>query len=99
MKKRRSVTARRNSTTTCRTTSPRSTRSAGGDYKKAVQAADQVISLRIANNRLIPTCMETRSILAEPNVDGTLTVYLQSQVASHASPLDRRHRRHFPNIN
>src|SRR5258707_6884752 len=52
----------------------------GGDYKKAVQAADQVISLRIANNRLIPTCMETRSILAEPNVDGTLTVYLQSQV-------------------
>jgi aerobic carbon-monoxide dehydrogenase large subunit len=52
----------------------------GGNYKKAAQEADQVISLRIANNRLIPTCMETRSILAEPNVDGTLTVYLQSQV-------------------
>jgi carbon-monoxide dehydrogenase large subunit len=52
----------------------------GGDYKKAVQEADQVITLRLANNRLIPTCMETRSILAEPNVDGTLTVYLQSQV-------------------
>ncbi len=52
----------------------------GGDYKKAAREADQVISLRIANNRLIPTCMETRSILAEPNVDGTLTVYLQSQV-------------------
>jgi len=32
--------------------------------------ADQVIALRIANNRLIPTCMETRSILAEPNADG-----------------------------
>jgi aerobic carbon-monoxide dehydrogenase large subunit len=52
----------------------------GGDYGKAVQDADQVIALRIANNRLIPTCMETRSILAEPNVDGSLTIYLQSQV-------------------
>src|SRR5712671_8097821 len=38
----------------------------GGDYKKAAQEADQVIRLRVANNRLIPTCMETRSILAEP---------------------------------
>src|SRR5947208_3297111 len=52
----------------------------GGDYEKAAREADQVISLRVANNRLIPTCMETRSLLAEPNVDGTLTVYLQSQV-------------------
>jgi len=32
------------------------------------------------NNRLIPTCMETRSVLAEPNADGTLTVYIPSQV-------------------
>jgi len=45
-----------------------------------VREADQVIALRLANNRLIPTCMETRSILAEPNADGTLTIYLQSQV-------------------
>jgi aerobic carbon-monoxide dehydrogenase large subunit len=52
----------------------------GGDYAKAKQVADQVITLRIANNRLIPTCMETRSILAEPNADHSLTVYLQSQV-------------------
>jgi aerobic carbon-monoxide dehydrogenase large subunit len=52
----------------------------GGNYKKAVQEADHVIGLRVANNRLIPTCMETRSILAEPNADDTLTVYLQSQV-------------------
>src|SRR5439155_1462117 len=52
----------------------------GGDYEKAAREADQVISLRVANNRLIPTCMETRSLLAEPNVDATLTVYLQSQV-------------------
>ncbi len=52
----------------------------GGDYNKAAEEADQVITLRVANNRLIPTCMETRSVLAEPNVDGTLTVHLQSQV-------------------
>src|SRR5216683_3350864 len=52
----------------------------GGDYNKAAEEADQVITLRVANNRLIPTCMETRSVLAEPNVDGTLTIYLQSQV-------------------
>src|ERR1700722_15962848 len=52
----------------------------GGDYGKAAREADQVITLRVANNRLIPTCMETRSILAEPNVDGSLTIYLQSQV-------------------
>src|ERR1700692_4261392 len=52
----------------------------GGDYSKAAREVDQVIGLRVANNRLIPTCMETRSILAEPNVDGSLTIYLQSQV-------------------
>ena len=52
----------------------------GGDYKKAVREADQVIHLRVANNRLIPSCMETRSILAEPNADGSLTLYIQSQV-------------------
>ncbi|HAO41993.1 MAG TPA: xanthine dehydrogenase family protein molybdopterin-binding subunit [Afipia sp.] len=52
----------------------------GGDYKKAANEADHVIKLRVINNRLIPTCMETRSILAEPNVDGTLTVNIQSQV-------------------
>jgi aerobic carbon-monoxide dehydrogenase large subunit len=52
----------------------------GGDYPKAVSEADQVISLRVLNNRLIPTCMETRSILAVPNADGTLTVYMPSQV-------------------
>ena len=47
----------------------------GGDYKKAAQEADQVIRLRVTNNRLIPTCMETRSILAEPDVSGILTIY------------------------
>jgi carbon-monoxide dehydrogenase large subunit len=52
----------------------------GGDYAKAVREADQIISLRIVNNRLIPTCMETRCILADPQPDGTLTVYIPSQV-------------------
>jgi carbon-monoxide dehydrogenase large subunit len=52
----------------------------GGDYQKAAREADQVISLRIVNNRLIPTCMETRCIVAEPNSDGTLTIYIGSQV-------------------
>lgn len=52
----------------------------GGDYKKAAGEADHVIKLRVINNRLIPTCMETRSILAEPSADGTLTVNIQSQV-------------------
>jgi carbon-monoxide dehydrogenase large subunit len=52
----------------------------GGDYRRAAREADHIISLRVTNNRLIPTCMETRSILAEPNADGTLTVYIPSQV-------------------
>jgi carbon-monoxide dehydrogenase large subunit len=52
----------------------------GGDYQKAAREADQIIGLRIINNRLIPTCMETRCIVAEPNPDGTLTVYIGSQV-------------------
>lgn len=52
----------------------------GGDYAKANQEADQVISLRVINNRLIPTCMETRAVIAAPEPDGTLTVYIGSQV-------------------
>jgi len=52
----------------------------GGDYQKAAREADQIISLRLVNNRLIPTCMETRSIVADPTPDGTLTVYIGSQV-------------------
>src|SRR5258708_7143525 len=52
----------------------------GGDYGKAVEEAVNVIGCRVANNRLIPPCMETRAMLAQPDVDGTLTVYLQSQV-------------------
>jgi carbon-monoxide dehydrogenase large subunit len=52
----------------------------GGNYKKAAEEADQIIKLRVVNNRLIPTCMETRAILAVPDAEGTLTVYIPSQV-------------------
>src|SRR5271169_1454724 len=52
----------------------------GGDYAAAARQADQVLRLRLVNNRLIPTCLETRSILAEPSIDDRLTIYLPSQV-------------------
>ena len=52
----------------------------GGDYAAAARQADQLMCLRLVNNRLIPTCLETRSIVAEPSVDGRLTIYLPSQV-------------------
>jgi aerobic carbon-monoxide dehydrogenase large subunit len=52
----------------------------GGDYAKAARHADQVPRLRLVNNRLIPTCLETSAILAEPSADGGLTIYLPSQV-------------------
>ena len=48
----------------------------GGDYAAAAREADQVLSLRLINNRLIPTCLETRAILAAPDVDGGVTIYL-----------------------
>jgi carbon-monoxide dehydrogenase large subunit len=52
----------------------------GGDYGAAASGADQILRLRLVNNRVIPTCLETRAILAEPSVDGRLTIYLPSQV-------------------
>jgi carbon-monoxide dehydrogenase large subunit len=52
----------------------------GGDYAKAALEADEVVKLRVVNNRLIPTCMETRTVVADPEADGTLTVYMPSQV-------------------
>ena len=52
----------------------------GGDYAAAARQADQTLRLRLVNNRLIPTCLETRAILAEPGVGGRLTIYLPSQV-------------------
>jgi carbon-monoxide dehydrogenase large subunit len=38
----------------------------GGDYAAAARQADQVLRLRLVNNRLIPTCLETRAVLAHP---------------------------------
>ena len=55
-------------------------RTGGGDYAAAARKADQILRLCLVNNRLIPTCLETRAILAEPAVDGRLTIYLPSQV-------------------
>src|SRR5580704_825703 len=52
----------------------------GGDYAAAARQADQVLRLRLVNNRLIPTCLETRAVLATPGVDGAVTMYLPSQV-------------------
>src|SRR5208282_1397590 len=52
----------------------------GGDHAAAIRQADQVLRLRLVNNRLIPTCLETRAILTEPGVDDGLTLYLPSQV-------------------
>jgi aerobic carbon-monoxide dehydrogenase large subunit len=52
----------------------------GGDFAAAARRADHVLQLRLVNNRLIPTCLETRAILAEPGIDGGLTLYLPSQV-------------------
>ena len=52
----------------------------GGNYAEAARRADHVLRLRIVNNRLIPTCLETRAILAEPSADGLLTIYMPSQV-------------------
>ena len=52
----------------------------GGDYAQAAREADRIIKRRVVNNRLIPTCMETRVVVAEPHADETLTVYLPSQV-------------------
>lgn len=62
-----------NNTTTC-------FRTGGGDYTAAARQADRVLRLRLVNNRLIPTCLETRAVLATPGVDGAVTMYLPSQV-------------------
>jgi carbon-monoxide dehydrogenase large subunit len=55
-------------------------RVSGGNYAEAAATADHIVVLRVVNNRLIPTCMEPRAILAEPSVDGHLTIYMGSQV-------------------
>jgi carbon-monoxide dehydrogenase large subunit len=52
----------------------------GGDYPNAACEADQILRLRLVNNRLIPTCLETRAVVAAPRVDGGITLYIGSQV-------------------
>ena len=52
----------------------------GRDNAAAVRQSDQTLRLRLLNNRLIPTCLEARAILAAPGVDGGVTMYLPSQV-------------------
>jgi hypothetical protein len=49
-------------------------------YATAARHADHLLRLRLVNNRLIPTCLETRAVLAEPAADGTLTVHMASQM-------------------
>ncbi len=52
-----------------------------GDIEKAMDEADQVVSQRFVNQRLIPNAMEPRGVLAEylPG-EGTLTVWSSTQV-------------------
>jgi aerobic carbon-monoxide dehydrogenase large subunit len=52
----------------------------GGDYAAVVRQSDQTLRLRLVNNRLIPTRLEPRAILAAPGTDGGVTIYLPSQV-------------------
>ena len=61
----------------------------GGDYERAAREADHIIKLRLVNNRLIPTCMETRSVLAEPECRWNLDRSYPEPGASHASTMDR----------
>jgi carbon-monoxide dehydrogenase large subunit len=53
----------------------------GGDYAAAAAAADRLVSVRLVNQRLIPSAMEPRAIRA--SFDATeerLTIYLPTQV-------------------
>ncbi|MBO6824605.1 MAG: xanthine dehydrogenase family protein molybdopterin-binding subunit [Sneathiella sp.] len=54
---------------------------AWGDYRKAAEEANQIISLKLINNRLIPSPMEPRAILADFDpYDEKLELYLPTQV-------------------
>jgi carbon-monoxide dehydrogenase large subunit len=53
----------------------------GGDYEEAVKAADRVVSLRLVNQRLIPSPLEPRALCARYDaIDERLTFILPSQV-------------------
>ncbi|CAG2150845.1 Caffeine dehydrogenase subunit alpha [Cupriavidus yeoncheonensis] len=53
----------------------------GGDYEEAVKAADRVVSIRLVNQRLIPSPLEPRALCASYDAaDERLTFILPSQV-------------------
>jgi aerobic carbon-monoxide dehydrogenase large subunit len=53
----------------------------GGDYEEAVKAADRVVSIRLVNQRLIPSPLEPRALFASYDaMDERLTFILPSQV-------------------
>ena len=52
----------------------------GGDVEKAFKEADVIVKQRITSQRLIPTCMETRGVVADWRAaDKSLTLYSSSQ--------------------
>jgi carbon-monoxide dehydrogenase large subunit len=53
----------------------------GGDYAAAAAKADQIVSVRLVNQRLIPCALEPRAIAASyDELEDRLTIYLPSQV-------------------
>ena len=52
-----------------------------GDYEKAAAAADVVVKRRFINQRLIPSTMETRAVVASPmGTSGELTIWSATQI-------------------
>ena len=53
----------------------------GGDYAAAAASADRLVSLRLVNQRLIPSAIEPRAVRASYDAtEERLTIYLPSQV-------------------
>ncbi|MDX2179883.1 MAG: xanthine dehydrogenase family protein molybdopterin-binding subunit [Bryobacteraceae bacterium] len=54
---------------------------AGGDADKAFAEAEVVVKQRITSQRLIPTAMETRGVVADYNIgDQSMTIYSSTQI-------------------
>ena len=52
-----------------------------GDYEKAAADADVVVKRRFVNQRLIPSPMETRAVVASPmGTSGELTIWTSTQI-------------------
>ena len=71
-----------------------STRSAAATTARPRARPIRSSRLRVVNNRLIPTCMETRSILASAGCRRHPDGLPAEPGPAHASPLDRRDGRH-----